>query len=66
MTGQVDWEGKEMKELANSLAQLAAIIMILITVAVSTAAISQWASEGGNAAKSTVLKPQILVASGGK
>lgn len=36
-----------MKEFANSLAQLAAIIMILITLAVSTAAISQWASEGG-------------------
>jgi hypothetical protein len=36
-----------MKELANSVAQLAAIIMILITLAVSTAAISQWASAGG-------------------
>ena len=35
-----------MKELANGLAQLAAIIMILITLAVSTAAISQWASAG--------------------
>lgn len=33
-----------MKELANGLAQLAAIIMILITLAVSTAAVSQWAS----------------------
>lgn len=31
-----------MKELANSFAQLAAIIMILVTLAVSTAAISQW------------------------
>jgi hypothetical protein len=55
-----------MKELANSLAQLAAIIMILITVAVSTAAISQWASEGGSAAKGTGLKPQTLVASGSR
>lgn len=36
-----------MKELANGLAQLAAIIMILITIAVSTAAVSQWASAGG-------------------
>lgn len=35
-----------MKELANGLAQLAAIIMILITLAVSTAAVSQWASAG--------------------
>lgn len=32
-----------MKELANSVAQLVAIIMILITIAVSTAAVSQWA-----------------------
>ncbi len=32
-----------MKELANSFAQLAAIIMIMITLAISTAAISQWA-----------------------
>jgi len=31
-----------MKELVNSFAQLAAIIMILVTLAVSTAAISQW------------------------
>lgn len=30
-----------MKEVANGFAQLAAIIMILITLAVSTAAISQ-------------------------
>jgi hypothetical protein len=36
----------KMKELANSLAQLAAIIMILITLAISTAAVSQWASAG--------------------
>ncbi len=50
-----------MKELANSLAQLGAIIMILITLAISTAAISQWASEGSNAAKSAGLKPQPLV-----
>jgi hypothetical protein len=52
-----------MKQLANSLAQLAAIIMILITLAISTAAISQWASEGGDATKSAGLKPQTLVAS---
>jgi hypothetical protein len=31
----------EMKEVANGFAQLAAIIMILITIAVSTAALSQ-------------------------
>lgn len=40
-----------MKELANGLAQLAAIIMILITIAISTAAVSQWASAGGDEAK---------------
>ncbi|HEX8775702.1 MAG TPA: hypothetical protein VF735_19175 [Pyrinomonadaceae bacterium] len=34
-----------MKELANSFAQLAAIIMVLITLAVSTAAISQWGGQ---------------------
>ena len=33
-----------MKELGNTLAQLAAIIMILITIAIWTAAASQWAS----------------------
>jgi hypothetical protein len=33
-----------MKEVANSFAQLAAIIMILITLAVSTAAFSQMIS----------------------
>lgn len=32
-----------MKEIANSVAQLVAIIMILITLALSTAAVSQWA-----------------------
>lgn len=49
-----------MKELANSLAQLAAIIMILITIAISTAAVSQWASAGDDKA----VKAQTLLASG--
>ncbi len=31
-----------MKELASSFAQFAAIIMLLITLAVSTAAVAQW------------------------
>lgn len=53
-----------MKELANGLAQLAAIIMILITLAVSTAAISQWASAEDNKAGNTRVKPQTLLASG--
>ncbi len=44
-----------MKELANSFAQLAAIIMLLITLAVSTAAISQWAGvDGSSTAAQTV------------
>ena len=55
-----------MKELANSLAQLAAIIMVLITLAVSTAAISQWASSGSSAADNQGSRPQTLVASGNR
>ena len=52
-----------MKELANSFAQLAAIIMILVTLAVSTAAISQWASADNRQADNMGVKPQTLVAS---
>jgi hypothetical protein len=52
-----------MKELANGLAQLAAIIMILITIAVSTAAVSQWASAGGDDATA---RPATLAAAGAK
>lgn len=48
-----------MKELANGLAQLAAIIMILITIAVSTAAISQWASAGSND-QATQTRPETV------
>ena len=32
-----------MREMANGFAQLAAIVMILITLALSTAAVAQWA-----------------------
>ncbi len=38
-----------MKELGNDLAQLVAIIMFMITLAVSTAALSQWASSDADA-----------------
>jgi hypothetical protein len=38
-----------MKELGNNLAKLVAIIMFMITLAVSTAALSQWASYDANA-----------------
>lgn len=52
-----------MKELANSIAQLAAIIMILITLAVSTAAFAQWASASDNGtAKSGGTTQQTLLA----
>ena len=33
-----------MKELGNNIAKLAAIIMFMITLAISTAALSEWAS----------------------
>ncbi|HEY0405225.1 MAG TPA: hypothetical protein VGC89_05835 [Pyrinomonadaceae bacterium] len=53
-----------MKELGNSLAQLAAIIMILITLAVSTAAVSQWATADVSAEKSDApAQTQPLLAS---
>ncbi|HKR02483.1 MAG TPA: hypothetical protein VJT09_17530 [Pyrinomonadaceae bacterium] len=60
-----------MKQLANSLAQLAAIIMILITLAVSSAAISQWAGGDSGAsingtARGTTAGPQSLVATSGR
>jgi uncharacterized membrane protein YidH (DUF202 family) len=35
---------EEMKEVADSFAQLAAIVMILITIALSTAAVAQWSA----------------------
>jgi hypothetical protein len=38
-----------MKEIVNSLAQLIFVIMVMITLAVSTAALSQWASPDASA-----------------
>ena len=56
-----------MKELGNSLAQLAAIIMVLITLAVSTAAVSQWATTDVAAEKTgTPVRTQSLLASGAR
>lgn len=52
-----------MKELANGFAELAAIILILVTLAVSTAAISQWAggeSSQGNSNPATQAQPLML------
>ena len=53
-----------MKELANSLAQLVAIVMILITLAVSTAAVAQWANAGDDSTTESqrTSQPQTLVA----
>ncbi|HEY0080893.1 MAG TPA: hypothetical protein VGB73_19980 [Pyrinomonadaceae bacterium] len=53
-----------MKELAGSFAQLAAIIMILITLAVSTAAVAEWVTPGTAAAGSTsgVLQSRPMLA----
>ena len=44
-----------MKELVNTFAQLAAIIMILVTLAVSTAALSQWAGVEGSSSSAQTL-----------
>jgi hypothetical protein len=51
-----------MKELANSVVQLVAIIMILITLAVSTAAVSQWAGSVDEAARTEEVAPVSLTA----
>jgi len=57
-----------MKELVDSFAQLIAIIMITLALAVSTAAISQWASAealgdaGGAGAAAAPQTPALLVA----
>ena len=40
-----------MREVVNTFAQLAAIIMIVITLAVSSAAISQWVRGGAATAE---------------
>jgi uncharacterized membrane protein len=51
-----NWEYKAMKELANTFAQLAAIIMILVTLAVSTAALSQWGGVDGSSSSAQTLQ----------
>jgi hypothetical protein len=49
-----------MKELASSFAQLAAIIMILVTLAVSTAAISQWGGQDGSVTSATATTQRAM------
>lgn len=51
-----------MRGLANDFAQLAAIIMILITLAVSTAAIAQWTGAEKSAPQNSGTQSQTLVA----
>jgi hypothetical protein len=53
-----------MKELASSFAQLIFIIMVTLVLAVSTAAVSQWASadaSSGKSAGAATLTPTSLV-----
>lgn len=59
--------GKGMKEIGNAIAQFFAIIMILITLAVSTAAVSQWFSTDATAVSSEAsLQTEPLLASGAR
>jgi hypothetical protein len=48
-----------MKQLGNDLAQLAAIIMLMITLAITTAAFSQWASPEAEADGSQRAQPEV-------
>jgi hypothetical protein len=48
-----------MREVVNSFAQLAVIVMILITVALSTAAVAQWAGADASA-REEVAAPRAL------
>ncbi|HEY1402624.1 MAG TPA: hypothetical protein VGB05_00710 [Pyrinomonadaceae bacterium] len=51
-----------MKELGNNLAQLLFVIMLMITLAVSTAALSQWASPDTGADGSQIEQGQTAAA----
>jgi hypothetical protein len=55
-----------MRELANSFAQLAAIIMLLVTLAVSTAAVSQWAGIDSSGGGSQTLQLNSALSSAGR
>jgi hypothetical protein len=55
-----------MKQIGNSVAQLFAVIMILITLAVSTAAVSQWVgADATTQSPAAASQSQPLLASGG-
>ena len=51
-----------MREMVSSFAQLAAIVMILITLALSTAAVSQWAGADASAQGEGAAPPALQVA----
>jgi hypothetical protein len=49
-----------MRELVNSFAQLAVIIMLLVTIAVSTAALSQWGGADGASSNATATTQRAM------
>jgi hypothetical protein len=55
-----------MKELWRSLAQLVAIIMILLTFAISSAVISQWTNAGTENTTTANQAPSSLVYDAGR
>lgn len=56
-----------MREIGNTIAQFFAIIMILITLAVSSAAVSQWVSADATAeSREASSQSQTLLASGAR
>lgn len=53
----------DMREMANGFAQLAAIVMILITLALSTAAVAQWADAPAASERDAPRALQVAAAS---
>jgi hypothetical protein len=51
-----------MKELASSFAQLVAIIMVTLVLAVSTAAVSQWATADASSETDQQIAQPLLAA----
>jgi len=51
-----------MREMVNSFAQLAAIVMVLITLALSTAAVAQWAGSDASAQQQAAAPRALRVA----
>jgi flagellar basal body-associated protein FliL len=60
MWQKIYWRGEAgMKELGNNLAQLIFIIMVIVTLAVSTAAFSQWTASDPSADASSIQQSEI-------